>query len=145
MKKFVNAWNYVPGTNSSEKVSKLPSCTVPGEAISVIELLRRFQSGQPLPSGSERLGGYDSEASHDSPDIEKIAGMDLADPQELAEQIAAELKKAESLGKKRQQDAEAKRIDDEVSKRVAEKEAAKEAEKALKRPIKKPVEDAGAH
>jgi hypothetical protein len=70
-----------PGTR---EVNKLPSKTVPDQALDLKEIIRRFAAGIPMNIG--KMPVFDEE--NDLPDFTK---MDLADRQEYAEQFKEEL------------------------------------------------------
>lgn len=126
MKKFVNQMTYVstPG-RSCEPPTDKPSKTVPGEAISVQEILRRFQSNMPI-TGNVKTGGYDSGVSHDSPDIEKSIQADIVDRHEMARAVREDLQERQSAADKAKQDRLAKQRQSQVEDREKAKRSLQE-------------------
>jgi len=82
MKKVRNLFNAVPDPG---EVNTLPSLTIPDQAMSIQEILRRYTSG--LPIGGSRSPIFDED--NDLPELSK---MDLADRQTAIERYASELK-----------------------------------------------------
>lgn len=82
-----------------------PSKTQPDESLTIRQILDRYTKG--LPTGaSSREAQYDSGASFDSPDLEKVATMDLVDREDLK---ASVLQKRSELQKKVDEDEKARR------------------------------------
>lgn len=78
-----NSLNYMPENHPGE-VNKLPSLTVPDQALDLKEIIRRFAAGIPMNVG--KMPVFDEE--NDLPDFTK---MDLADREAYAEQYRQEL------------------------------------------------------
>lgn len=77
------------------EVNKLPSMTVPDQALDLKEIIRRFAAGIPLDVG--KMPVFDED--NDLPDFSK---MDLADRQAYAEQFQEELNEIKSRLKPRE-------------------------------------------
>ena len=79
MKKVQNSLNYNPEEWPGEE-NTMPSMTIPDQAMSIPEILRRFAQG--LPLGGQKVPLYDDELPFDSQQFQK---MDLADKAEIME------------------------------------------------------------
>lgn len=73
---------YIPTVFSAEKKSLLKSKTVPNDALTVQQIVIKYANGL-YPQELERQGTFDPNAIHDShhdtPDLEKLAAMDIHD------------------------------------------------------------------
>lgn len=76
-----------------EKPTTLPSEAVPGQALSMAELLKRHHEGTLIPVGKNPMYGDDLgvPVDFDSPDMEKLRDSDLVERQEFL-QANAQLK-----------------------------------------------------
>lgn len=88
MKKVQNSLNYDPADWPGEK-NTMPSLTIPDQAMSIQEILRRFAQG--LPLGGQKVPLYDEDLPFDAQQFQK---MDLADK---AEYIEANKRRIEGL------------------------------------------------
>lgn len=79
MKKVQNSLNYDPADWPGEK-NNMPSMTIPDQAMSIQEILRRFAQG--LPLGGQKVPLYDEDIPFDAQEFQR---MDLADKQEFME------------------------------------------------------------
>lgn len=79
MKRIQNSLNYDPADWPGEK-NTMPSMTVPDQAMSIQEILRRFAQG--LPLGGQKVPLYDEDIPFDAQEFQR---MDLADKQEFME------------------------------------------------------------
>ena len=79
MKRVQNSLNYDPADWPGEK-NTMPSMTIPDQAMSIQEILRRFAQG--LPLGGQKVPLYDEELPFDTQQFQK---MDLADKAEIME------------------------------------------------------------
>lgn len=78
----------------------LPSVTVPGESYTVQQLFQRMQNG--LMPDIAKNGSFDSHASLDSDDIEKIAHLDLYERQQFQTELASQMLEKETRVKELQ-------------------------------------------
>lgn len=67
---------------SQGEVNNKPSVTVPGEAYTIPELLRKFSNGQSVSVA--RNPSYSNPSDFDSPDLVEIANSDFVDKEMLA-------------------------------------------------------------
>jgi len=88
MKIVQNSLNYDPANWPGEK-NTMPSLTIPDQAMSIQEILRRFAQG--LPLGGQKVPLYDEDLPFDAQQFQK---MDLADK---AEYIEANKRRIEGL------------------------------------------------
>lgn len=106
-----------------EKKSENPTMTVPGEALSIEEMFKRFSRNQPV-AATKREPVFTENASHDDTDLEKIGRSNLIDKQEYSEALGDKML---DLDKKIKHDKEAE------AKRKAEAEERDFEEKLAKR------------
>lgn len=97
-----------------------PSETVPDDAMTIREIVNRYQSGMGIPPSKMHDARYGESANFDDPDLEEIARLDLADRHEMSE-----LLKAENEEKTRELEAKIK-----AEKAAKAAKAAKKAEEA---------------
>lgn len=129
--KLINPRNYVP--SPGERVPGV-SETVPNEALSIKEILRRFTKGMPLDV-LEKEGAYDEHASFDSIDLEKLKHADLYEQMEVLDKmkLVAQEKRKE--------------LDDELARQVKErldKEKEEQEVRELLKSSKKKKKDTGS-
>lgn len=86
-----NTLNYDYQKQKGE-VNPFPSLTVPDQALSIKEILRRFAAGIPMDAGKMPIFQQDQEDEEGMPDFRH---MDLVDRQEAAIQYAEELAEIE--------------------------------------------------
>lgn len=93
-----------------------PSMTIPDESMSVREIMNRYAKGLPLMG--QRVPMYDSENEIDLPDL---TGKDLAEIQEIREQVQQEIysikDKAAQEAREKQKAAYEAKIEAEIKKR----------------------------
>lgn len=127
-KKLVNPVNFVLLPEHCEHPDPV-SVTVPDESYSIRDLLEKFSRG--VDPGVMRSPSYDSDASHESVDLEKLRDSDLVDREEYSSHLSTviksqshELKAIDSAAKQSALD-KAKEYDDLVaeSKRKRDKKA----------------------
>lgn len=104
------------------EVNTLPSLTIPDEAMSISELVKRFANGMPLDGG--RLPQYDGE--EEMTDLERL---DLSERKAFIEEHKAVIEKVKSDVAERREAAEKKRLDDIIEERVQKKLAEQKQEK----------------
>lgn len=68
---------------SQGEVNNKPSVTVPGEAYTIPELLRKFSNGQSVSIA--RNPSYSNPSDFDSPDLVEIANSDFVDKEMISE------------------------------------------------------------
>lgn len=73
-----------------EKESKKPSMTIPDQSLTVAELVERNKRG--LPLGGGRVPMYSTDPENDY--VPDIAKLDLAEIQEMKEQVASQILEA---------------------------------------------------
>lgn len=123
-KKFIISNEYrFDKTKHVEKVEGT-SMTVPSETLTIRQIMERFSRGLPV-SGSVQEPQYDSLATLDSDDIEKLSHMDLFEREEYQRALI-----------KRVQNQKAK-LDEEKKKNDERLKAEKEELELLKAEIKK--------
>lgn len=112
VKNTLNARYYpTPG-----EVNGQPSLTVPDQAMSLKEILRRFASGIPMDAGKVPI--YDEE--NDLPDFTK---MDLADREALAQEYAEEVREIKERVKERETKRAEKLLLEKLEKEKKQKES----------------------
>lgn len=84
----------------SRYVSKLPSATVPDDAWTVKQLFERMAKGLPLDRGLYRVPRFEEGSNFDSPDLEELGRMELAERHEYLEALRADMREAEAQLKK---------------------------------------------
>lgn len=95
-----NKMTYEQTSASMEKASKLPSLFQPEDSYTVRQLFDRMARGLPLDQGVYRTVNYQDNADYDSPDMEEISRMDLADRHEYLEQVRLDIRDKEAALKK---------------------------------------------
>lgn len=80
--------------------------------MSVRELVSRFTRGQRIPDNLMRSTAFDKDADFDSPDIEEVSRMDIADRHEMSEKLKQQIaeKKLFLQQQKEKQAAERERL-----------------------------------
>ncbi|AZL83023.1 hypothetical protein [Apis mellifera associated microvirus 36] len=127
--KIVSQATYKPGAHSFEKESDKPSETVPNEAMSIQEILTRYAKGLNPGTTAIREAKYDPEASHDSPDLEKLKHADLYEKEEFMNELGSKLMDKKKAAK------------DKADKAAAEKAAKDKAEKEELEALRKEKEN----
>lgn len=79
--------------------SKLPSLTVPNEAMTIPYILSRYVKGMPLPVSKEAIN-YETD-NFDSPDWEKMKNADMFDHEEMREELKEVVRAAEEQADQR--------------------------------------------
>lgn len=107
-----------------------PSQTLPNETMSVAEMLRKHIQGQRIPDTLYREPAYDSGASLDSEDLEKMKHMDLFEKEEYSRQLAVKMEaddKAIKADQKRKQEIRQQEEDElkTLKKQLREKQSEK--------------------
>lgn len=92
----------------TEKKSNKPSMTIPDQSLTVAELVERNKRG--LPLGGNKVPVYSADPEADF--VPDIAKLDLAEIQEMKEQIAAQIQEKQGL----LQEYEAKKKNQKVRK-----------------------------
>ena len=95
-----------------------PSMTIPDEAMTIAEIVRRYASGLPLTGGKVPM--YEEEG--DMPDLSKL---DLAERQIIIEEAQEEIKAISDRVNKRKQEAAEYRMEKLIKERLAKKEQEK--------------------
>lgn len=132
--------NAMPPVDKGLDCSEWPEITVPNDAISLEEMLRRFTVGEPLDV--EHSGNYVDDLSEDDEytdpalagvDLEKMAKADLVDKEEFIGRLkkSRETFEAQEKEKRDKEEAERKeREEEETYQRILKKkEAAKPKKK----------------
>lgn len=91
--KVRNCMNWERNLATDVEHSSGPSMTVPGEALSVEEIVRRYRGGV-LPdhiSARQEIEGFDGEPSHDDMDLELIARQEIDERYELSQGLAQQV------------------------------------------------------
>lgn len=83
------------------------SMTVPDESMSIETILKKFTTG--LDPGVYREGSYDSSATFDSPDLEKLREADLYDKEVYRKGLAVKMLEDEKTLKDNEQKERARR------------------------------------
>lgn len=96
----------------NQEVNTEPSLTVPDEAMTVIEILKRYASGLPINGGKVPL----YEENGDMPDYSEL---DLAERQVIIEQYQQEIKEITERVNKRRAVAQEKRMEQVIRERLA--------------------------
>lgn len=107
-----------------EKPNTLPSETVPGQSISIAELLKRHINGTLLDIGKNPLYGEDDNPhlDHDDPDMEKLRDSDLVEKAEFLTANAATKRQLDETVKKQSKalrDKKQSEFDEAVAKATA--------------------------
>jgi len=63
-----------------------PSETVPDDALTIKQIIQKHTQGMPIPPSKIREGAYNG-GDFDSPDLESLSRLDLADKHEYAETL----------------------------------------------------------
>lgn len=102
-----NQWSNVTRQRDNGEILDPKSITVPGESLTVKEILKRHLSGRPLPQG--RMPIYDSENDIRIPDLEKMDKMQVADLHRQMQEAEQEYnRKQQELEKQLQEEKEQK-------------------------------------
>lgn len=112
-----------------EKTDK-PSLTVPDQAMSVQELIKRFASGLPLTAA--RVPLYDGE--EETIDLDRL---DLVERKEILDEARREMLDIDKRVKERRMLAEKQKLDEIIERRVAERESKKKQIEELEKEIKR--------
>lgn len=115
-------WNY---KGEKQKLTGAKSVTVPGQSLSMKEIITRYQQGRPLVAGQTMFGGYDLDEP--LPDLRK---MDISEVFELKKQndkeladIRAEITNREKINKElAEKQAKEKWLEQEIAKREKKKD-----------------------
>ncbi|AXL14916.1 hypothetical protein [Microviridae sp.] len=82
MIKIVRNWSYKHGPNNMERKSSSPSLTIPNETYTIRELLAKHTRG--IAPNIARQGHWQDDASFDSPDFNKLNGLDIVDKHQIS-------------------------------------------------------------
>lgn len=85
-KTIIRQRDYIPSNDFGE-FNDLPSMTVPNEALTIKEIMQKHVSGMRILDELRKQPIYDSGASLDSEDIEKMQHMDLFDLEQERQRI----------------------------------------------------------
>lgn len=113
MRKFKTQWQKTPfeGIDTGET-----SLTVPNQAISVREIIRRFQQGLPLEGVINQQPIFEGEE-----EIPDFKGMDYTDLDDYKQNIAETLKKVQEDEKKQAESKRQSEYEKAISKAVEER------------------------
>lgn len=107
MKRFRSNWDAVP---SYGEINRNVSITIPGQAMSAEEVLRRWRNGLPL-----ELSIREQVWDDDSPDIEK---MDFVDREAYIEEIKSKVEEYEKSENERREREEKEAYDKKIASAV---------------------------
>lgn len=85
-KTIIRQRDYVPSDDAGE-FNDLPSMTVPNETLTIREIMQKHVSGMKILDELRKQPVYDSGASLDSEDIEKMQHMDLFELEQEKQRI----------------------------------------------------------
>ena len=112
MKKYITVVEYLqrmPDSIRFEKVSRLPSETVPEQALTLRQIVSRFKQGVPVPT---RRSYHDSDlleknVEFEDYDVTESPGFDLADASEMASNLTEEIEQQRIVVAERKKKADA--------------------------------------
>lgn len=91
--------------------------TVPNDAMSIKEIMVRYARGMPITDQEKKEGKYAEGGNFDSPDLEALSRMDLAERSDYLELLKVEIEeKKERLKEAKKASAEAAKLDIQKSK-----------------------------
>lgn len=129
MRKLVKRYEFVLSSDHMERTIG-ESLTIPGEVLSLTEILERHRRGQRIPGTINREVMFSTEAGNfDDPDMESVKRMDFSDKHLMSE----DLKLAVAGKRKAVADAKAAIKAKEAAEKAA-KRARIEAKKAGEKP-----------
>lgn len=95
----------------AERKNTMVSVTVPGEGFTIKEILDRFTRGGAQAIGQiGKVSSFDSGASFDSPDLEKLRDSDLVDKQDFSDRLKSDISDFEKAELERKRVADQKTL-----------------------------------
>lgn len=121
-KKFRTPWN-MPGLISPGEKNGMPSLTMPGQDISVKDLIARYATGRPLTNGREADFDEEPEQGEFIPGWSKMDRVERIDAMRAAEAELNDLKsKLDAKAARSKKKAELKQLEAEFEKKQQKKE-----------------------
>lgn len=120
---FKTNWNHGGEIPAGERFL-MPSLTVPGQGMTVKDIVNRFASGYPLDAGKIKEP-FDSDIVDKYLQGRDIRTLDLSEVQEIREAVQAEIDELNEKVAKEKNEEYNKAVEEAAAKKLAEFEAAK--------------------